>query len=153
MRIKREPLCWKRQGAAWSMQRLSPKYTLIDDLLASIICNYYFGARKNGKLWRTKRFRIFVQGMLDNIYVMNKRQIVNDIKTLPKGINSQIGLVSDIRNAVAHSLFPNLRFRVTPNGCLPAIPIALTMILERPPSHWSAVQTPPSPSYFHKTDT
>jgi hypothetical protein len=46
---------------------------------------------------------------LDNIYLLNKRQIVNDIKPLPKDINSQIGLVNDIRNAVAHSFFPQNR--------------------------------------------
>jgi hypothetical protein len=90
------------------------QYTLIDDLLASIICNYYFGPPTDKdlhyrKLWRTKRFRIFVQDLLDNTYLLNKRQVVNDIKRLPKEINSLIGAISDIRNAIAHSFFPQNR--------------------------------------------
>jgi hypothetical protein len=89
------------------------QYTLIDDLLASIICNYYFKTPTEQlhyrKLWRTKRFRIFVQDLLDNTYLLNKRQVVNDIKKLPKEINSLIGSISDIRNAIAHSFFPQNR--------------------------------------------
>jgi hypothetical protein len=96
------------------------QYTLVDDLLASIICNYYFQPPHDErfryrKFWRKKRFRIFVQDLLDNIYLLNKRQVVNDIEKLPKEINSLIGAISDIRNAIAHSFFPENRRQFNPH--------------------------------------
>ena len=39
------------------------RYTLIDEYLTNIICHYYFHRPKKShrELWKTKRFRIFVQ--------------------------------------------------------------------------------------------
>ena len=48
------------------------KYTVLDELLTDIICDYYFDRNEPnyGRLWKTKRFRVFVHYIMDEIYLL-----------------------------------------------------------------------------------
>ncbi|HZQ12701.1 MAG TPA: hypothetical protein VFB31_07825 [Pseudolabrys sp.] len=92
------------------------KYALIDEYLTDVICNYYFyrQARKNTtyrELWRTKRFEIFVHHLMDEMFLLKKLSVVDAIKGVPSEVSSAIQRINDIRNALAHSLFPENRRR------------------------------------------
>jgi hypothetical protein len=87
------------------------EYTLLDEVLADLICRYYF-KRKNHKrfiLWRQKRFRVFVHYVLDELFLLKKMELANSITPLPKEIRSTVHRVNSIRNALAHSFFPENR--------------------------------------------
>jgi hypothetical protein len=88
------------------------KYTLIDEYLTDIICNYYFGrprGRVYAKLWRRKDFAIFVHYIMDELYPQKKLSIVRAIRPVPKDVVGAISRINDARNALAHSLFPQNR--------------------------------------------
>lgn len=89
------------------------KYTLIDELLSVIICHYYFRKPlKNSsfkQLWRTKKFKIFNHYVLDEIYMLSKLRIVRAIKELPREVWRNIERINALRNALAHSFFPENR--------------------------------------------
>jgi hypothetical protein len=91
------------------------QYTLIDEFLTDIICNYYFHRRDTDqtyrRLWKTKHFRIFVHYIMDETYLPKKLNIVNAIKAVPKEVRSAIMRINDVRNDLAHSLFPQNRRR------------------------------------------
>jgi hypothetical protein len=88
-------------------------YTLIDEFLTDIICHYYFRKPKAGysykELWRNKKFRIFCQNLMDEIYLPKKLGIVREINDVPKNVSSIIMRINDLRNALAHSFFPENR--------------------------------------------
>jgi hypothetical protein len=89
------------------------KYTLIDEFLTDIICNFYFRRKKSGQsyrdLWKTKRFKIFVHYLMDETYLVKKLAIVRASKTVPGEVSSAIMRINDARNALAHSFFPENR--------------------------------------------
>jgi hypothetical protein len=89
------------------------KYTLLDELLTVIICNYYFrrSARRQTfqRLWRTQRFRIFNHYIMDEMYVLGKMHAVHAMGAVPGNIQSIICRINELRNAVAHSFFPENR--------------------------------------------
>jgi hypothetical protein len=92
------------------------KYALIDEYLTDIICNYYFHrqAKKNAtyrEMWKTKRFRTFVHYLMDETFLLKKLALVGAIKNVPKDVSSAIQRINDVRNALAHSLFPENRRR------------------------------------------
>jgi hypothetical protein len=91
------------------------QYTLIDEFLTCIICNYYFHRRDTDetyrRLWKTKHFRIFVHYIMDETYLPKKLNIVNAIKVVPKDVRSAIMRINDVRNDLAHSFFPQNRRR------------------------------------------
>jgi hypothetical protein len=90
------------------------QYTFIDEYLTDIICNYYFHRPKEthyGTLWKTKRFRMFVHGLMDETFPLKKLSIVEAIKDVPTDVSNGIRRINDIRNALAHSLFPENRRR------------------------------------------
>jgi hypothetical protein len=63
----------------WVRSQVIMKYTLIDEYLACIIANYYFGKPKEshyGKLWRTKKFQTFNHYVLDEMYLPKKKDLV-----------------------------------------------------------------------------
>jgi hypothetical protein len=91
------------------------KYTFIDELLSNIICHKYFekpGQRFNYKrLWRTKRFRAFAHHILDGVYLLGKLRMVHDLRAVPPEVRETIERLNALRNAVAHSFFPENRYQ------------------------------------------
>ena len=89
------------------------RYTLIDEVLSIIIAHYYF--KENNKeptfrrLWRTKKFQTFAHYILDEIYLLKKMDIVHAIQPLPSDIRKTIQKLNALRNALAHSFFPENR--------------------------------------------
>ena len=47
--------------------------------------------------------------MLDEMYLLKKVQMAHPIRPLPKSVRETIGKVNAIRNAMAHSFFPENR--------------------------------------------
>ncbi len=86
------------------------KYTFIDEVLAEIIASYFF-MRSDTKTvsHNTKKFTVFWHRVLDEMYLLKKMELVHAIKPIPKDIRSTIHRLNDIRNAFAHSLFPENR--------------------------------------------
>jgi len=91
------------------------KYTLIDEFFTVIICHFYFKIPKQeftfARLWRTKKFQIFAHYLMDETYILKKMAIVDAIKEIPSPIKNAIARINDVRNAVAHSFFPENRRR------------------------------------------
>jgi hypothetical protein len=91
------------------------RYTLLDEFLTDIICDYYF-RRKKGQvsyrtLWKTKPLKIFVHHLMDETYLLKKMAIVHAIKAIPSDVSSAIARINDVRNALTHSFFPEHRRR------------------------------------------
>ena len=57
-------------------------------------------------MWRTKKFRIFVHHILDEVYLLPKLKIAGQIGEVPKEVRESIERVNALRNALAHSFFP-----------------------------------------------
>ena len=91
------------------------RYTLIDEFLTDIICDYYFHRRdkKNSyrSLWRTKHFKIFVHFLMDETFLLKKLATVEAITTVPVEVSKAIKRINDVRNAIAHSFYPQNRRR------------------------------------------
>ena len=81
-------------------------YVLIDEFLNIILCNYYFGRKDFQYLWRTKKFKRFNYYFLEEVSTRAKLKHVKEIKKIPKNILSIILKIIDVRNALAHSFFP-----------------------------------------------
>ncbi len=116
-------LCLRLVFHEWVRAQVIMKYALIDEYLACIIANYYFGRPKEphyGKLWRTKKFQRFNHHVLDELYLPKKRDLVHAIKPFPSAITSKIMKINDVRNALAHSFFPQNRRRYRKQGRKPA---------------------------------
>jgi hypothetical protein len=95
------------------------RYTLIDEFLTDIICDYYF-SRPNKSIsyrsrWRTKHFRIFVHFLTDEMFLLRKLATVEAILTVPTVVSKAIKRINDVRNALAHSFFPENRRRYMAN--------------------------------------
>jgi hypothetical protein len=87
------------------------EYTLIDDTLATVLCRYYLkqpGKRKYIR-WRTKKFRVFVQYVLDEMYLLKKMEAIHAYEPLPRELREILRKLNAIRNALAHSFFPENR--------------------------------------------
>ena len=88
-------------------------YTLIDEYMSMIICNFYFKKRESDntyrRLWRDDRFRIFNHYILDEIYFLQKLRIVHAIKEVPKEHRNTMEAINALRNAISHSFFPENR--------------------------------------------
>jgi hypothetical protein len=91
------------------------KYSLLEEFLTDIICNFYFRPPKKNKsyreLWKTKRFRLFVHYIMDELYLVKKLELVKAINAVPKDVRSALTRINDTRNAIAHSFFPENRRR------------------------------------------
>jgi hypothetical protein len=89
------------------------RYTFLDKVLADIIAKYYFKQAKTRlhfiNLWRTKKFRTFVHYVLDEMYLLKKMELVHAISPLPPDVIKTIRKINALRNAFAHSLFPENR--------------------------------------------
>jgi hypothetical protein len=95
------------------------KYAVIDELLTMIICNYYFHKSKREltyrRLWKTRRFAIFNHYIMDEVYLLKKMSIVASMRTIPKEVTKIIARINDLRNALAHSMFPQNRRQHMPH--------------------------------------
>jgi hypothetical protein len=90
------------------------RYTFIDELLTDVICDYYFYRPRKAnyaQLWRTKHFRIFVHFLMDETFLLKKLAMVEQITKVPTNVSSSVKRINDVRNALAHSLFPQNRRR------------------------------------------
>ena len=92
---------------------------MIDEFLTDVICDYYFHRPKKSisysRLWRTKHFKVFVHYLMDETYLLKKLSMVEAIKEVPIEVSKNIKRINDLRNALAHSLFPQNRRRYMPD--------------------------------------
>ncbi len=93
-------------------------YTLYDEFLASAVAQYFFGrSREFPALWRTKKFRCFNYFILERLSFLDKLKLVKQIMRLPPRLVKTAEALNEVRNAVAHALFPeNLRTPPTYRG-------------------------------------
>jgi hypothetical protein len=88
------------------------KYVLMDEFLSAIVCWHYFGrSRSFPQLWKTKRFRSFNYFVLERLYLLQKLDLVRSIHDIPKPVVADLAALNDLRNAIAHSFFPQNRRR------------------------------------------
>jgi len=89
------------------------RYTFLDEILADLIAKYYFRQVKTRidfvKLWRSTKFSTFVHHVLDEMYLLKKMEFVHTIRPLPPDVMKTIRKINAVRNAFAHSLFPENR--------------------------------------------
>ena len=88
-------------------------YTLLDEILSDLVVRYFFKQPKKqvhfGRLWRTKKFQTFTHHILDEMYLLKKMELVHAIDPLPSEVIKTIRKVNALRNAFAHSFFPENR--------------------------------------------
>jgi hypothetical protein len=85
------------------------EYVLIDELLTDLICRHFFGEESFVKLWRKKNFRTFNFHIMEDTSLLKKLTIVKSIIEVPKPIPDIIQRINSLRNALAHSFFPQNR--------------------------------------------
>ncbi len=86
------------------------RYALVDELLGSEICRYFFGEVNFVRLWRTQRFRRFNHYVLEILSLLEKLRLVRAVRELPQQVRRDIEALNALRNGLAHTLFPeNLR--------------------------------------------
>ncbi len=86
-------------------------YVLVNEQLDVIICNYFFGKKTT---WKSKKFRIFNQHVLERLTLVNKIDLLEEFLSLPHPVRSFILALNGLRNAFAHSFFPENRRREKP---------------------------------------
>ena len=90
------------------------RYLLMDELLNDVICSNFFPRKRPyPNLWRTKKFKAFNYYVLERIYLVQKAEFVRNRIRMPKKVYKDLLALNDLRNAVAHSFFPENR-RVKP---------------------------------------
>lgn len=86
------------------------QFTLIDEWLATRLCEYFFSKRDWIRLWKSKKFERFNYYVLERLYAMHKLAFLKDVYHVPKDIAGSIEAINALRNAMAHAFFPeNLR--------------------------------------------
>jgi hypothetical protein len=114
--IESQPKEFRKVGLQIAINKIAisvvvGQYTLLDEILADCICSYYF--KKKGKrrflLWKDSKFRVFVNYLLDETYLIKKLDTVNALKPVPRSVKSIIHRVNSLRNAMTHSFFPENR--------------------------------------------
>jgi hypothetical protein len=92
-------------------------YTLVDQLLTVAIWSYYFPTeprwvdRTFPQLWRMKQFKTFNHYLMEETFLLKKLGLVDAIRKVPKQEYSAITRINDVRNALAHGLYPEERRR------------------------------------------
>jgi hypothetical protein len=88
-------------------QEVVTAYTHVDEYLASELSVYFFGSKRPfPALWKTKKFQLFNAHFLEEMSLMPKLRYVKALKKIPKTIAADIERLNALRNAVAHSFFP-----------------------------------------------
>jgi hypothetical protein len=87
------------------------RYTLFDQVLSDLILKYFYKSKSKNQFlfWRRKKFLRFVHYILDEMFLLKKMELVNAIRPLPSEVRSTLHKVNMIRNAMAHSFFPENR--------------------------------------------
>ncbi len=92
---------------AVARQEVVTAYTHVDEYLASELCVHFFGTKKNlGQLWKNKRFKLFNAHFIEELSLLPKLRYVKSLKTIPRSIAADIERLNALRNAAAHSFFP-----------------------------------------------
>ena len=89
------------------------RYLYIDELLSDLFCREFFPNRTFAQLWRTVKFKAFNHYVLERLYLVQKADFLRARGQLPKTIYKDLMALNELRNAVAHSFFPENR-RVRP---------------------------------------
>lgn len=87
------------------------QYVLVDEHLGAAVARYFFGAKRSfPDLWRTKKFQRFNYYILEKLTTLEKLALVRDLRRVPRKVNTFVHALNDLRNALAHSFYPeNLR--------------------------------------------
>ena len=85
------------------------QFLLIDEHLNNEMCWEFFRKRTYPKLWKTKRFCAFNNHILDRLTLLNKLALVRTRIRISKAFCERIETLNSLRNAVAHSFFPENR--------------------------------------------
>jgi hypothetical protein len=85
------------------------RYLLIDEHLSNEMCWKFFPRRTFSALWKTKRFRTFNHHVIDRLSLLQKLEFVRAQIDLPSEFCERIRALNSLRNAVAHSFFPENR--------------------------------------------
>jgi hypothetical protein len=92
-------------------------HTLIDELLSDIVCSQYFPkGRSFASLWRTKKFQIFNHHVIEVLGLLEKLAFVRAAKKVPKDVVNNIERINSLRNAIAHSFFPENKRKYRERG-------------------------------------
>ena len=110
---------WSSTELEWMLRWIARgqvvyEYTVVDEVLSCRICWFLFGKRPFPKLWRTKKFRLFNYHVIEQLSLMPKLKFVKSLSGLPKAIYADIERLNDLRNALAHSLWPENLKRYRP---------------------------------------
>jgi hypothetical protein len=135
-----ERLAWaKRELIISTVLR---EYLLMDEHLNNEMCREFFPKGTYAALWRTKRFRAFNHHVLERLYLVQKLEFVRARIPLPKEFYKDILALNDLRNAVAHSFFPENR-RVKPKwkSSHLRVLISSSLICNKPRNSFSYVFT------------
>jgi hypothetical protein len=88
-------------------QEVVTAYTHIDEYIASELCVHFFGTKRRfPDLWKTKKFQLFNAHFLEEMSLMPKFRYVKSLTKVPKTVAGDIDRLNALRNAVAHSFFP-----------------------------------------------
>ena len=82
-------------------------YTMLDEFLSHIIANKLFDTGDTPA--KQQKFELFFHYISDSMYLLQKLKLVDAITKVPKEIRKTITTTNDLRNALAHSYFPELR--------------------------------------------
>lgn len=86
------------------------EYVLIDELLTDLICQHFFPTKKSfARLWRTRTFKNFNFHIMEDMSLLKKLTLVKSIVDVPKPLAEIVQHINSIRNALAHSFFPQNR--------------------------------------------
>lgn len=83
-------------------------YVMINEWLDVIIENYFFETARRNQI---KRPRMFRQHILDRLSIHNKIELIDEFFKLRDSDRSFILALNGLRNALAHSFFPESRRR------------------------------------------
>jgi hypothetical protein len=89
------------------------KYTMIDEFLTDVICDYYFHRAKKSSYRRLggPNTSKSLSTLMDETFLPKKLTMVQAILKVPSNVSSSIMRINDVRNALAHSFFPQNRRR------------------------------------------
>ena len=95
------------------------RYTLIDQLLGEIIASYFLNVEPLSQRYASlssERERIFNHHVLDEMYLLKKLAIVNAANPLPSELTGVVQKLNAVRNALAHSFYPENRKEYRSSG-------------------------------------